>query len=67
MAIGLRDSGFATVRNDGPCRLYSVETAPLQEIDAWLERFRGFLEHRLKALATEVARGKRKRRRQAKG
>ena len=58
----LRDSGFATVRNDGARRLYSVSAAPLREVDEWLERFRGFWEHKLDALATEVARGKRKRR-----
>ena len=58
----LRDSGFATVRGDGARRLYSVESLPLKEIDAWLDRFRGFWEPKLDALATEVARGQRKRR-----
>jgi DNA-binding transcriptional ArsR family regulator len=59
----LRDSGFATVRNDGPRRAYSVEFGPLQEVDYWLDRFRGFWEQRLDALATEISRGKRKRHR----
>ncbi|MCG8468054.1 MAG: metalloregulator ArsR/SmtB family transcription factor [Gemmatimonadetes bacterium] len=59
----LRDSGFATARIDGARRLYVVETAPIREVDAWLERFRGFWEQRLDALETEVARGKRARRR----
>jgi DNA-binding transcriptional ArsR family regulator len=58
----LRESGFASVRADGPRRVYSVDSAPLQEVDEWLERFRGFWERRLDALATEVARGKRERR-----
>ena len=58
----LRESGFASVRNDGTRRLYSMETAPLREVDAWLERFRGLWEPRLDALATEIARGKRRRR-----
>jgi len=57
----LRDSGFATVRVDGPRRLYSIDPAPLREVDAWLEPFRSFWEHKLEALATEVARGKRRR------
>ncbi|SEK54088.1 transcriptional regulator, ArsR family [Stigmatella aurantiaca] len=57
----LRDSGFATVRVDGPRRLYAMDAAPLAEVDAWLERFRVFWTHRLDALATEVARGKKKR------
>lgn len=59
----LRDNGFASVRPEGTRRVYVVETAPLQEIDAWLERFRSHWEPKLDALATEVARGKRQRRR----
>ncbi len=58
----LRDNGFASVRSEGTRRLYSVETGRLREVDAWLEQFRGFWESKLDALATEVARGKRKRR-----
>ena len=57
----LRESGFATVRNDGTRRLYSVDGAAMQEIDLWLEKFRGFWVRKLDALATEVARCKRKR------
>ncbi|MEV7737054.1 metalloregulator ArsR/SmtB family transcription factor [Streptomyces sp. NPDC088921] len=60
----LRDSGFASVRADGTRRLYAVETGPLREVDAWLERFRGFWDQRLDALGTELARGKRERRTQ---
>ena len=58
----LRDSGFATVRAEGPRRVYAVDSAPLKEVDMWLERFRAFWEPKLDALATEVARGKRARR-----
>jgi DNA-binding transcriptional ArsR family regulator len=57
----LRNSGFASVRADGPRRLYTVDATPLREVDEWVEQFRGFWEHKLEALATEVARGKRKR------
>jgi DNA-binding transcriptional ArsR family regulator len=57
----LRESGFATVRIDGPRRLYSIDAAAFREVDVWLDRFRGFWEHKLDALATEIARGKRKR------
>jgi DNA-binding transcriptional ArsR family regulator len=57
----LRESGFANVRADGPRRLYTVDATPLREVDAWVEQFRGFWEHKLDALATEVARGKKKR------
>lgn len=55
----LRDSGFATVRVDGARRLYSIDAGPLREVDAWLDKFRGFWTHKLEALATEIARGKR--------
>ena len=58
----LREAGFATVRAQGTRRLYAVEAAPLRDIDAWLDRFRAFWTPHLDALATEVARGKRRRR-----
>jgi DNA-binding transcriptional ArsR family regulator len=57
----LRDSGFTSVRIAGPRRIYSLDTAPLEEVDAWLDHFRAFWTHRLDALATEVARGKKAR------
>ena len=57
----LRDSGFATVRIDGPRRIYAVEAGPMREIDVWLDRFRAFWTPKFEALATEVARGKRQR------
>jgi DNA-binding transcriptional ArsR family regulator len=60
----LRESGFVTVRPDGTRRLYTVEPAPLQEVDIWLERFRRFWTQHLDALATELARGKRRHRQQ---
>src|SRR4029453_18055810 len=58
----LREHGFAFVRADGARRLSAVDPAPLQEVDVWLERFRGFWSQHLDALATELARGKRERR-----
>ena len=58
----LRESGFATVRPEGARRLYAVDSAPLHEVDAWLDPFRHFWEQRLDSLATELARGKRERR-----
>ena len=58
----LRESGFASVRVDGPRRIYAVDAAPLQEVDAWLARFRTFWEPKLDALATEIARGRKQRR-----
>ena len=57
----LRDSGFATVRAEGTRRIYAIDTAPLEQVDAWLDHFRGFWTHKLMALGTEIARGKKKR------
>ncbi len=57
----LRDAGFTTVRADGTRRIYAIDSAPLRQVDAWLDQFRGFWQHRIDALATEIARGKRKR------
>jgi DNA-binding transcriptional ArsR family regulator len=54
----LRENGFATVRIDGPRRVYSLNVAGLQEADAWMEQFRGLWVSRLNALTKEIARGK---------
>jgi DNA-binding transcriptional ArsR family regulator len=56
----LRESGFADVRADGARRLYALNSGPMAEVDAWLGQFRAFWEHRLDALGTEIARGRRK-------
>jgi DNA-binding transcriptional ArsR family regulator len=55
----LRENGFATVRAVGARRLYAVDGARLQDVDAWLDRFRRLWEQRLDALSTELARGRR--------
>jgi DNA-binding transcriptional ArsR family regulator len=57
----LRDCGFATVRVEGTKRVYAVDTRPLVEVDAWLDRFRHFWDPPHESLATEIARGKRAR------
>lgn len=59
----LRESGFTTVRPEGTRRLYAVNHEPLREVDQWLDRFRRFWTPHLAALATELARGRRERRR----
>ena len=58
----LREAGFATVRPDGTRRMYAVSSGALRDVDAWLARFRRTWTPHLDALATEVARGKRKQR-----
>jgi len=57
----LRDNGFATVRVDGARRIYTIDSRPLAQVELWLDRFRRFWDPRLDALATEVARGKKRR------
>ena len=48
----LRAAGLVTVRKDANRRLYSLNPAPLAEIDAWLEPYRRFWTNRLDALET---------------
>jgi DNA-binding transcriptional ArsR family regulator len=36
----LRDAGLVSVRPDGQRRLYRIRTAPLVELDEWLEPYR---------------------------
>lgn len=56
----LRENGFASVRAEAQKRLYSIDPEPLSEAEEWLAPFRRFWDHKLEALSTEVARGKRK-------
>ena len=44
------------VRDDAQRRLYSLDPAPLVELDDWLQRYRGFWAQRLDALETELRR-----------
>jgi DNA-binding transcriptional ArsR family regulator len=59
----LREAGLVEVRQEAQRRIYSLRLEPLTEIDEWLSRYRALWEQRLDALHTEVARGKRQRRR----
>lgn len=57
----LRENGFAHVTVSGARRIYTIDATPLSEVDRWLSQFRRYWGPKLEALATEVARGKRKR------
>ncbi|MCB1043650.1 MAG: winged helix-turn-helix transcriptional regulator [Acidobacteria bacterium] len=57
----LRESGFAVVRKDGAKRCYSLDLKGFRDVESWLNQIQHFWDTRLEALATEVARGKRKR------
>ena len=57
----LREAGLVRVRSEGKRRLYALDPRPLRELDDWLERYRDLWAHRLDALDTEIARGRRAR------
>ncbi len=59
----LREAGLVEVRREAQRRVYALRPEPLVEIEQWLGRYRALWEQRLDALHTEVARGKRERRR----
>ena len=52
----LREHGLVQARTTGRRRLYSLDPAPLGELDDWLSRYRGFWTNRLDALETELRR-----------
>jgi DNA-binding transcriptional ArsR family regulator len=58
----LREHGLVQTRADGQRRLYSLDPAPLAELDAWLARYRRFWTNRLDALDTEIRRRRKGRR-----
>jgi DNA-binding transcriptional ArsR family regulator len=59
----LLEAGLVDVRREAQRRVYSLRPEPLAEIDEWLARYRALWEQRFDALHTEIARGKRQRRR----
>ena len=58
----LRNSGFASVRKEGAKRCYSIDPEGFDDVEAWLDQLRQYWGQRMEALATEVERGKRIRR-----
>ena len=52
----LREAGLVQVRVDGPSRIYSLDPAPLAELDAWLAPFRSFWADKLDALGDHLSR-----------
>jgi DNA-binding transcriptional ArsR family regulator len=56
----LSDAGLVDVRVDAQRRIYALRPAPLQELEAWLERYRQLWEgnfQRLDALLDELKTG----------
>lgn len=52
----LRDAGLVRIRIDGPRRLYTLDPAPLAELDQWLAPYREFWAGRLDALGDHLER-----------
>jgi DNA-binding transcriptional ArsR family regulator len=57
----LRDHGLVRARPDAQRRVYSLDPAPLAELDEWLGRYRPFWAQRLDALETELRRARKER------
>jgi DNA-binding transcriptional ArsR family regulator len=55
----LREHGLVRAREQAQRRLYSLDPGPLEELDEWLQRYRGFWANRLGALDTEIHRRRR--------
>jgi len=56
----LRESGFAGVRAEGTRRLYALNGEAFDDVESWLAELRRQWSHRLDALETELARGRRR-------
>ncbi len=52
----LRAAGLVSVRKDAQRRLYSLNPAPLKELDAWLAPYRRFWMGKLDALEAHLDR-----------
>jgi DNA-binding transcriptional ArsR family regulator len=57
----LREQGLVQAREDGRRRIYSLDPAPLAELDEWLARYRSFWTNRLDALGVELRRRRKER------
>jgi DNA-binding transcriptional ArsR family regulator len=55
----LRETGLVRVRPQAQRRVYSLDPAPLEQLDAWLTHYRSFWSQRLDALDTELRRRRR--------
>ena len=58
----LREAGLVDVRQEAQRRIYTLRPEALAPVDEWLEGYRVLWQHRLDALHTEIARGKKARR-----
>lgn len=56
----LREAGLVKSRVHGKQRMYRLDPAPLQDVDAWIARYRPFLESRMDALERHLDRKKKR-------
>lgn len=56
----LRDAGLVKSRVHGKQRMYRIDPAPLQDVEAWIARYRPFLEANLDSLERHLDRKKRR-------
>ena len=52
----LREAGLVRIRVEGPRRFYSLDPAPLAELDDWLSQYREFWSDKLDALGEHLKR-----------
>ena len=52
----LREAGLVRTRIDGPRRLYSLDPAPLVDLDEWLTPYREFWARKFDALGEDLKR-----------
>ena len=52
----LHNAGLVKIRVDGPRRLYSLDPAPLAELDQWLAPYRAFWSGKLDKLGEHLSR-----------
>lgn len=52
----LQEAGLVRCRPDGQRRLYALRPEPFQDLDAWLDAYRGLWEARLDRFGAELAR-----------
>lgn len=62
----LRESGVVTSTVDAQRRIYGLAPAPLDELSGWLDGLRATWANRLDALGTELHRGARAARKEAR-
>ena len=57
----LREHQLVRVRSDGQRRIYTLDPAPFQELDRWLEPYREFWSQSLHALDARIRSVRKKR------